>query len=199
MVTRPILFGGPMVRAILAGRKTQTRRVIRYAHADGLGLWTAPPLGGYFAEHVFGACYAKLAPCPYGVPGDRLWVREAWADHVGPFGESRFALYRADGDERAGPWRPSIFMPRWASRITLEVTAVRVERLQQISEEDAKAEGMEFDGTWWLGGTHPVKGTLQCWPTAAKAFERGWDSINGKRAPWDANPWVWAIAFRSAA
>jgi hypothetical protein len=98
---------------------------------------------------------------------------------------------------RAAGWRgrPSIHMPRWASRITLEVTAVRPERLHDISEEDAAAEGIEFDGNWWRAGTHPVKGTLQCWPSARRAFERLWCEINGEDS-WNANAWLWVYAFR---
>ena len=132
-------------------------------------------------------------PCPYGVTGDRLWVRETWARLTG--NGHRF-VYRADGeDPRTGwdevepaqrprmTWTPSIHMPRVASRITLEVTDVRVERLQAISEEDARAEGIALEPAILPGH-------------AAGCFSRLWDEINGKRAPWSSNPWVWAVTFR---
>jgi hypothetical protein len=180
---RPILFSGPMVRAILAWTKTQTRRVVRgdFTLVDD---WPHRLIGGDGHE-------VALA-CPYGVPGDRLWVRETWrSDDFAPDDPSR-TIYRADGPddlirETRGiiRWRPSIFLPRYRSRLTLEVTAVRVERLQDISEEDAEAEGAF------------ALGDAAC--SHREWFMGGWDSINGKRAPWASNPWVWVVTFRRLA
>ena len=198
MNERPILFSKPMVLALLAGTKTQTRRLAKPAPtehrlANGQSLWSFDGSYGQFAEHVFGSCMAKLAPCPYGAPGERLWVREAWGFDSGVRGDFRplgrndlsgmdlltHTLYRADGGE-APRWRPSIHMPRWASRITLEVTEVRVQRLHDISEEDALAEGCTSDP----------------FATAREHFRVLWDHINGAKAPWSSNPWLWCIGFR---
>lgn len=195
MKERPILFAGPMVRAILARTKTQTRRLMRPQPSRVI---TLPVVGRYFQK-----------PCPYGVPGDRLWVRETHLldppiDGTWPSVGDTFAsvddipdryrtpehvIYRAScewsGEQQARwRWRPSIQMPRWASRLTLEVTDVRVQRLQDISEDDADAEGV-----------HPCEGAL----TARLALAMLWDSINQKRAPWASNPWVWAVTFRRLA
>jgi hypothetical protein len=225
---RPILFSGAMVRAILAGRKTMTRRVVpigwrgRRAGIEfvgGRGMEDDPESWGYADEY---GDYYTLAngdplyviPCPYGQRGDRLWVRETWAAH------GDYVAYRADGEDAGTRWRPSIFMPRWASRITLEVTGVRVERLQAITEEDARAEGVEpamyaeswsaYDPTTEGYPTffaepeagryenvrhHPAKPM----ETTLEAFRRLWNEINGKRAPWDSNPWVWVVSFRRCA
>lgn len=176
MKERPILFSGPMVRAILNGTKTQTRRIVKPqpVHIDGLGTVMNPSV-------ITGNS------CKHGKPGDTLWVRETWAHRAlrvsGPEGYG-CPVFRADDVDRrlpSGPynrvdrWRPSIHMPRWASRITLQITAVRVERLQDISEEDAIAEGVEFG--------------------AKESYRTLWDSINGAGA-WDANPWVWVIEFK---
>lgn len=241
---RPIIFSGDSVRAIIDGRKTQTRRPIkdvpRDAHtfcrvSDGWVIWCGGRSCGDQAE--YDRFTAESYPegggirCPYGQPGNRLWVRETWqfvdgnARHrntafvegipsarLGPAAPWKGvqdtrpitwrAMYRADGPAPEHklygnfPWNSPVYMPRWASRLLLEVTDVRVQRLQEISEQDAQAEGVPFDGTYWLGGLHLVKGTLQCWPTASEAFARAWDVINGKRATWSSNPWVWAITFR---
>ena len=224
MKERPILFSSEMVKAILEGRKTMTRRV-----------------------NSIGEYYIRDKKCPYGVAGDRLWVRETWGDldyyqgnvaiHVlkdsngvehdivysaecqGYFewtDEVGFPEYRKDGTE-ASRWRPSIFMPRWASRILLEVTDVKVERLQDITEEDAIKEGMPDEypiapvycpncqGQGTCGAVHPVSlGYMEidcpeC-DTAKKKFKNLWDSINGRgRKPgraWQDNPWVWVISFK---
>lgn len=224
----PILFSGPMVTAILAGRKTQTRRLIKAPkHSD-------PAMAGV----DFG--------CRYGVPGDRLWVREAWkkAEHTCDFSnpgddhactkycEQTLVYYAATPREglRAKPdgarityldngtpltdwylkgWKPSIHMPRWASRIQLEVTDIRVQHLQEITAEDAIAEGLRGvtkDGKLTKYGVVDRDG----WPGACDvgwrwdqfetdprvAFRKLWDSINSKRAPWESNPWVWCVSFR---
>ena len=194
MKERPILFSAPMVRALLAGSKTQTRRVIR----DDWWRCLDPDCeeDGPLARAI------AVAQCPYGVPGDRLWVRETWGINVVGALQTRqidALRYRAS-DQRPGGldeggkysdterWRPSIHMPRWASRITLEVAAVRVERLNSISEEDAKAEGV-MHGITFGPGIEP--------PPARDAFEAVWDSINGKAGRrWADNPYIWAITFK---
>lgn len=200
---RPILFSEPMVRAILEGRKTQTRRVVKVQPTsdaqrfgtcvedtgkkhEGMHHWIDP-------ENTENQ--TPFFSCPYGKVGDRLWVRETWAEeeHEGK------AVYRATDEGHFpivdGKWKPSIHMPRWASRITLEITAVRVERLKDISEADAQAESVYWDGYYWRGGTHPVKGSDQCWGTPKDAYEAIWKTINGPEI-WEANPWVWVIEFK---
>ena len=184
MKERPILFSTPMVRAILDGRKTQTRRAnmkwSRYSEPNQ----AKPPLEW----------------CPYGKPGDRLWVRETWGQAEGVWEEWEYhrgkadrhlpVLYRADNPTLGADdeyWRPSIFMPRWASRITLEVTGVGVERLQNISEQNACAEGYDDSGL------QPA--TMDA---ARDWFRVMWDQINAKRqgCSWNENPLVWTITFR---
>lgn len=183
MKERPILFSGPMVRAILEGRKTQTRRVIRLPHNNPLGAWEPTTAGGGTVKYVgdipapeiaaiwhtrTGDCYI----CPLGDVGDRLWVREAWqhSNHpLGPYDADCLVFYRADYlDDPHGPdgekspegkyrtWRPSIHMPRAASRITLEITGARAERMQSISEADAIAEGAVYTDF----GIEPPKGSI---------------------------------------
>lgn len=142
--------------------------------------------------------YVNGFPCPYGKPGDRLWVRETWL----PRNNGTRFFYRADLDpvEAAGisgmysdkGWRPSIFMPRWASRITLEIVSVRVERLQDISEEDAKAEGVTGGYQGWN-----IPEDRHQWHHPHRAsYSALWDSINGKKHPWESNPFCWVIEFR---
>jgi hypothetical protein len=183
---RPILFSGPMVRAILSGSKTQTRRVVK------------PPRGAEF-EIEFGwpvvECFdleMRPIPCPYGTEGTRLWVKETFADteQAGDHPADAYYVYRADDPDwetcEGWRWRPSIFMPRRASRITLEVTDVRVERLQAISEADAMAEGCTHH--------HDPGGDGQ---NVIEQYAYLWDAINAKRGhSWAMNPWVWAITFR---
>lgn len=198
MKERPVIFNGEMVRAILDGRKTQTRRVIANVGADNcipLQKQTKTKDGIY--THVMDAPMYGL--CPFGQVGDRLWVREAYQgplfnfdqmetylEDTSKFERPEFCEYRADGgktpeyydadDNLRYGWKPSIHMPRWASRITLEITGVRVERLQDISEADAIAEGgtKHFNIDWF--------GPL-------------WASIYGVDS-WNSNPWVWVIEFR---
>lgn len=161
MKERPILFSAPMVRAILDGTKTQTRRVIRN-----------PDRFSNIRE--CGRC------CPYGTKGEHLWVRETWADTMG---EPPSAVYRADGERHPSShmkWRPAIHMPRWASRITLRIIDARVECLGEISNADAEAEGVKCDYSSLSFRDH---------------FGELWDRINGKRAPWRSNPWVWVVQF----
>jgi hypothetical protein len=218
MTERPILFSAPMVRAILDGRKTQTRRIMKVQ---------PPPDALVTVEHyhpividrhgdmqpgdeIFGAHWDDGEfglKSPYGAPGDTLWVRETWgavwpADEPVPLRQCEIE-YRAElppgctdrpgewpADEGNGPevpkWRPSIHMPRWASRITLRITDIRVERLQDISEDDARAEGVssEWDDYEKYGQSEPYR----------YGFSALWNDINGPGA-WDDNPWVWAISF----
>jgi len=238
----PILFNGPMVRAILEGRKTQTRRIVlkkRWLPGEARHY---PP---EFPIHRF----LRLVECPYGIPGDHLWVRESWRIASLPYDECPAIQYRADNairfcDDPSDPvygwddyryeawfermneqliedcekaglqprsdldmyytwewdsiptrWRPSIHMPRWASRITLEVKGVRVERVQEISEEDARAEGCDSPD-WPRFVTFP-DGTRYALFHAREGFEWTWDQMYAKRGyGWNLNPWVWVIEFR---
>ena len=227
---RPILFSAPMVRAILEGRKTVTRRAVRAGfNPDDLeGTLSASECRKLYRElpQHFGASYF----CPCGQPGDRLWVRETfallgnedgccidWQDNLVK-GDERGAarIYRAScppGDyglnqipakaewkpdtesmEYDGAWRPSIHMPRWASRILLEITDVRVERLHDITEEQARAEGVRLYtdhaelGDWWH-----VEGIETYSADPRKSFELLWSSVGGD---WGANPWVWVVEFK---
>jgi len=182
---RPILFSGPMVRAILEGRKTMTRRIVKHPpfESNDEGLLTEWAIGNI--------------KCPYGQPGDRLWVRETWinyplAGHDGCSGP----IYRADVDlndkcaSGHGGWKPSIFMPRWASRINLEITDIKVERLREISEEDAKNEGVECNYVGHMPASDNM-GMYRFW------FKDLWDHINKKRGyGWDVNPYVWVVSFK---
>lgn len=193
MTERPILFSGPMVRALLDGTKTQTRRVCKPANEHALSYVVGPfEERGDLTAGRFGDEEGNLTfPCPYGRLGDSLWVRESVAD-IG----ARLT-YRADTDDGAHckvkRWTPSIHMPRWASRILLEITNVRVERLQDISEKDAVAEGIARTkaGFWSLYGQRDVDGTFS--PRAS--YRALWESINGAGS-WDANPWVWVVEFK---
>jgi hypothetical protein len=214
--TRPILFSGAMVRALLDGRKTQTRRVVKAPKglsnpADFLCVrpggvnWKDEPVGPAVA---FGPRDAvEWAYCPYGTIGDRLWVRETWAElalySLDAEGVQEYrTVYRADGEADGlalvgDRWRPSIHMPRWASRITLEITGVRVERVADISEADAVAEGTpgytEYDYIPGEAVMEPIRGV-----SAQEEYRTLWDSINGKRpgCSWEANPWVWVLEFK---
>lgn len=176
---RPILFSGEMVRAILEGRKTQTRRVVN-PQPDDSGLWNddkyprsiISDLSGWNGT-VDATGESRQFKCPYGKPGDRLWVRETW----NRFGE--IIYYKADEEKPfsySTLWKPSIFMPRSASRILLEITDIRVERLHDISADDEKKEGIYS----------PIHELL---------FWALWQKINGPES-WDANPWVWVITFK---
>jgi len=217
MKDRPILFSAPMVRAILEGRKTQTRRVVKPVGNDegfviidyGNGGWPYRSDDGDSTTHTVkrgGNLYHDETPhaCPYGQPGDRLWVREAWATHV-CFDNipprdltTRSIHYQADGKVETGKYRQAFHMPRWPSRILLEVTGVRVERLQDISEEDAKAEGADCLIT---ANCTAEQRELLAMPLMddATPYRNGyallWESINGDGS-WEANPWVWVIEFK---
>ena len=221
---RPILFSAPMVRAILEGRKTVTRRAVnpQPALTDGSGFsWKGHLFGRGSDDRENSRNFSKHC-CPYGKPGDRLWVRETWyCNHFevqkGPYlqpadmvdldqaREDGDLVYAADGltpyEQEQPTWKPSIHTPRWVSRILLEITDVRVERLQDISEAQAMAEGIvgvafrPDDGwpicTGYMVGPDDGKTGLQT--TAAKAFAGLWDSVGGD---WNANPWVWVVEFK---
>lgn len=191
MAERPILFSAPMVRALLAGTKTQTRRVVKARKCPDIGCELAPSeIAG--EEHL-----DRL--CPYGQPGDRLWVRETWAaphryDHLGPSNipvDGVRTHYAASEDRGGLRWRPSIHMPRWASRITLEVVGVRVERLQDISQDDARAEGAPPSHT----SIDAVSREFGYPDFPRSWYAQLWDQINGPGS-WDANPWVWVVEFK---
>lgn len=229
---RPILFKADMVRAILDGRKTMTRRIAKIPDLVSWQFWSGfwvpenpedyeiEPgtwMGAIEFDTFDGRQYDErvIGKCPYGKPGDRLWVKEnAYisqkhfgypedAKHYDYDGDYRVVAYSAsmdaDGVRCAEDYgvkqRSSMLMPRWASRITLEVTNVRVERLQAITEEDALAEGLYHsqDHISDLFGYEQGKFTNR---TALGAFGRLWGSINGKTHPWSSNPWVWVVEFR---
>ena len=185
MKERPILMSAPMVLALLREQnpKTQTRRVIKLNLSGRIEKGAskdAPPFDRRRKQwHPDDA--NAVEGCPYGIPGDRLWVRETCLFFIDGRGNN-CALYRATGDV-TDRWTPSIYMPRWASRITLELTDVRVQRVQEISHKDALAEGVEYDVSKSAGAPLP-------------RFQKLWDSINAKKHPWSSNPWVWALSFR---
>lgn len=217
MKERPILFSGPMVRALLNGSKTQTRRIVKLPHANPLGKWEVFPWGGPnggrtreghtvpFQNAISHSRTGEIHLCPHGQPGDRLWVREThlnwWklaADNNTPE-FSHVAAFAADGYElQSGEkWIPSIHMLRAASRITLEIVSVRVERLQEISEPDAVAEGIEFSDDVPFNSGYFAPGSHEAM-SAADAYRALWEYINGAGA-WDANPWVWVVEFKKVA
>jgi hypothetical protein len=214
---RPILFSAPMVRALLNGTKTQTRRVVKpQPFIDRMGNFCVPDTKREthwnYGQRLDGSpCWREFAErrCPYGRPGHKLWVRETWGVGNRPCPSRGWVdgiEYRADCTDDCAPplhdiipdhveadsiragWRPSIHMPRWASRITLRITDVRVERLNSISEADARAEGCRSFGPT-PGGDHDV-------PTggAVEAYQALWEHINGDGS-WAANPWVWVVGF----
>lgn len=223
MKERPILFSAPMVRAILDGSKTQTRRIVKpQPFIDDMGnfCWNGMNFGQDFdGPHIQAiaspvpSSKTKRVHCPYGKPGDRLWVRETWAAGIstgcswhaqeGPVDQMQeFQIrYRSDGDDGFfGKWRPSIFMPRRYSRITLEITGARVQRLQDINEADAIAEGIKrhYSG-WWpyktmffeADGVTPANYLRD----PRDSYRQLWESINGDGS-WSANSWVWVVEFR---
>ncbi|HEP8230567.1 hypothetical protein PAE77_19880 [Pseudomonas aeruginosa] len=199
MKERPILFTGPMVRAILSGQKTVTRRVLKGLDPELLGeTMTRAQWQKVNRERPvsFGATYF----CPFGQPGDRLWVREAWAQiNVAQAPGETWVVYR-ECDNRTdygGPWKPSIHMRRRDSRILLEITAVRVERLHDITEDQAEAEGVErpeniTNVDVWDGAERELFNAMNQ-PRAR--FRRLWSDINGSES-WDSNPWVWVVEFK---
>ena len=252
MTERGMIFNAEMVRAIMDGRKTQTRRIMKVQPSEGFSpmnmaletdynaRWYTPAREdskGYLhpcKHQVFGVANDNEGyTCPFGHPGDRIWVRETWAqlgnedgcaidwndNLVKDAGAEAARIYRAsctigdyglwqipddafwkphtDDRQYEGTWRPSIHMPRWASRITLEITKIRVDRLQNISETDAEAEGIDmealFDAQDYYDciADHNMTGR----PTVTGAFKYLWESIYGDES-WQANPWCWVIEFR---
>lgn len=205
MKERPILFSGPMVRAILEGWKTQTRRVVKPRRKTGVIASAAAEAGhaieswGGGARHI--SSHAECVACLYGQTGDRLWVKETFgiikAKHSQRWPKGTIA-YRADHGITHGGleydlmrWKPSIFMRRKYSRITLEIVSVRVERLQDITYKDCEAEGL----------VHEARAMWSC-PGTEEIFREGylgyrwlWESINGDGS-WAKNPWVWVVEFR---
>lgn len=249
MKERGMIFNGEMTRAILDGRKTQTRRIMKVQpsedftpmnmalETDYKARWYTPGVvdkDGYLqpaSKEVFGVSNENEGySCPFGAVGDRIWVRETWAILGNEDGccidweeklckadeRSAARIYRASCEQKPGnyglwsipddadwkphtkdhqyegAWRPSIHMPRWASRILLEITDVRVERLNSISQEDAQAEGMELTG-WRPTYSDPDSGGEVMTPY--DNFAELWSSICGDES-WKANPWVWVISFK---
>lgn len=203
-------MSGDMVRAILEGRKTQTRRVMRPTKPNEKYIFNHDHFKknykfknmwhdmdnkycAYFhtgptSDSEWG--FAESFECPYGQPGDRLWVREKFAQTL------HGTVYAADNNGWGGlKWSPSIHMPRWDSRITLEITGVRVERLQGISEDGAQSEGITTKGFLDDIAFCNPKNPIVDHPSARDAFIALWESINGAKS-WAANPWVWAISFK---
>ncbi|MDU5517825.1 MAG: hypothetical protein E6078_05755 [Klebsiella pneumoniae] len=211
MKERGMIFNGEMVRAILDGRKTQTRRPIKWKQTRFTEIGEREDGSKWpWSEDAEHAC-DFWHPCPFGAVGDRIWVRETWqaihdyCDENGHVDERRYArsIPRHRGnywhpvyeeawgnesrEDREFPWRPSIHMPRWASRILLEITDVRVERLNTISEEDAQREGVHTE-VW----DQTVVAMNQLYRSSFRSL---WDSIYGEES-WKANGWVWVIEFR---
>lgn len=200
MKERGMIFNGEMVRAILDGRKTQTRRPIKWKQTRFTEIGEREDGSKWpWSEDAEHAC-DFWHPCPFGAVGDRIWVRETWNKYGG------LLTYRADHDwiddmrketVCTAKWVPSIHMPRWASRILLEITDVRVERLNAISEEDAEAEGIDLEvlydsqDCYDCIADHNMTGR----PTVTGAFKYLWESIYGAES-WQANPWVWVIEFK---
>lgn len=224
MKERPILFSAPMVRAILEGRKTQTRRA--FSDRTKFAFDCAAQIGEvslFLDQDELGKndLGYVLDFCPYGKAGDRLWVRETWRGWVciNPPSESRKLGvaryvpaqmeckrldYKATQAADNEPYRPSIHMPRWASRIQLEIVSVRAERLNDISADDAIAEGIEVDPEPWdqtiafknYADSGWIPKWAEHWETAEiESFKSLWESINGEGS-WNENPWVWAIEFK---
>ncbi len=220
MSDRPILFSAEMVRAILDGRKTQTRRVVKLT-ADGHVQAPSKHLRWYPTDP------GAIQACRYGQPGDTLWVRETFCAHWGAPPHDAPQSYRIVTGDKLPPikqengdfyqpvpsdimtiwyeaegnkpfymkWRPSIHMPRWASRITLRITDIRVERLQDISEDDAIAEGVALERYVLVSDSAGKHSSGEAEPTdPVEEYRDLWNKINGPDA-WDENPWVWVISF----
>lgn len=204
---RPMLFSAPMVCAILEGRKTVTRRALKVQpHIDSSGNFCVGRSN--YGQDIYGKPVTKhfvSSDCPYGQPGDRIWVREAWqadaqVNEVAPreLSHGEPIRYPADGASRQtgcsmitpGKTRPSIHMPRWVSRILLEITDVRAERLQEISRSDIRAEGLECPPEL---ASDDVSPNYRGWYPAA--WRELWESINGADS-WNSNPWVWVVEFK---
>ena len=199
MTQRPILFSTPMVQAILEGRKTQTRRVVKpqpervnndtpMLATEFIKKLTQMKAKGLEAIRPGTDGYA-FPKCPYGQPGDVLWVRETWQ----PSASGAYVHFKADiiGEDANKGWKPSVHMPKDACRLFLRITNVRLERLQEISEQDAKSEGA---GKWKEFATFPELNKTIEQETHASGFAKLWVSINGKES-WNDNPWVWVVEF----
>lgn len=221
MNERPILFSGSMVRAILSGQKTQTRRIVKPQPSAGVR-------DSVFVRSGLEDGHGRELRCPYGQPRDRLWVRETWRHSANSLEEARaiteditsgtavdwratyvesrinelgFSREDAEMADKFEVWRPSIHMPRWASRITLEITGVHVERLGDISDTDVDSEGVEGhyveDGWYWrnylLSDEEAAISPMLA--SATESFRSLWEKINGAGS-WDVNPWVWVVKFR---
>lgn len=207
MKARPIIFSTDMVRAILAGTKTQTRRAVKVQPPENTSgcvqVWEGENHWDFWG---FNGSQIKRVKCPYGVVGDQLWVRETYAKVTNRQGNQVF-VYKADQSDEFiadydGGWDSSMFMPRAASRILLEITAIRVERVQDISEADAIAEGSYLNRC-------PCP-QMQAKPRSAidamfkqthchihgMEYSRLWELINGKKHPWSESPWVWVVEFK---
>ena len=198
---RPILFSTDMVQALLAGKKTQTRRTVKpHPDDDGLHNHSAQPMHVFDeAEGWWGTVgetgEKKRFKCRYGQPGDFLWVRESWNKYYSG-DEENFSFRATDPEFPFKGWKPSIHMPKAACRIWLELTGIRVERVQDISEEDAVAEGVErinFDETEMLAFKSYATGTGPVYPYVS--YKTLWQKINGPES-WESNPWVWVVAFK---
>lgn len=220
MKERPIIFSDKMVNAILEGRKTQTRRVVKVETGQPRGVVPAymePYLFDGIQEEddqgrqlwvgthpEFPAEAGKWFSCAHGAVGDRLWVREAFRANPSPFSDNVIFAYRATSIKAEGvTWKPSIHMPRIASRLLLEITDVRVEQVQSIRDRDIRAEGIAWDCVYAGRCNSSRCPTLQRNPNhigTRSDFHHLWNSINAKRNggayAWDANPWVWVIEFK---
>lgn len=182
----PILFSTPMVQAILEGRKIMTRRILKVKGCKPF----IPDARTWSKEDIL-AWTANGSTCPYGIPGDKLWVRETFMEYA----PNQFE-YKSGFTDEPIKWKPSIHMPKVAARIWLQITDIRVERLQDISEEEAKKEGLKFAKStidpcyldYMVGGYNAMT-------TAYKSFRSLWRKINGEES-WDVNPWVWIIEFK---
>lgn len=196
MTGKPIIFSTDMIRALLAGAKTQTRRIAKLNASGRVGI------GG---RNWHTADHDAVKACPYGATGGLMWVRETWAPQRGfPHSLGRIWYRATDGEnigkqfpmswlEREKKWRPSIHMPRWASRLTLRLTDVRVQRLQEISEEDAKAEGVDMQFRTVV--MRPDKGPDYHIPNSYRGgYANLWSNIHGPDS-WAANPYVWCLSF----
>ncbi|MEB5922773.1 hypothetical protein [Franconibacter daqui] len=209
MKERGMIFNAEMVKAIIDGRKTMTRRIVnpQAELTKGSGFsWKGHLYGSGSDDRETNRNFAHIK-CPFGKPGDRLWVRETWAEAGAS--APNLKLYRANYPEHVPShyenvppaeeirWKPSIHMPRWASRITLEITGVRVERLNSISEQDALAEGIDAENLYDSQDNYDciADHNFTGRPTAAGHFSYLWQSIYGVES-WQANPWVWVIEFR---
>ncbi|ENG0039741.1 TPA: hypothetical protein ACNMRT_002776 [Klebsiella pneumoniae] len=215
MREKGLIFNSEMVRAILDGRKTQTRRPIKWKQTRFTEIGEREDGSKWpWSEDAEHAC-DFWHPCPFGAVGDRIWVRETWSSDFANYYPNDRVWYAADNNRQLDidmvdgvrgiyspesdvhvpfRWHPSIHMPRWASRILLEITDVRVERLNAISEEDARAEGIIDGGCLNCGEPEPC-GCANPEPDATDAFAYLWQSIYGQDN-WNANPWVWVIEFK---